>query len=345
MREVFLYRHPSFLEHDPGAGHPECPDRLRAIDAELRDRGLDTKTRSKLPAQAERRHLCRIHDPHYVDAILALRGREFALDGDTHVSPGSVDAALFAAGAAIEGVDAVLDKTCDAALCLVRPPGHHAEKDRAMGFCLFNNVAVGAEYAIAEKGVRRVLIFDPDVHHGNGTQHAFYARSDVFYVSIHQFPFFPGTGSLEETGTGEGQGYTANLPFPPGMGDGDYLHVAKTLLLPLIDEYRPDLVLFSAGFDTHALDPLAQMELSYTGYQSLYTTILQSLEKRKIPYLFILEGGYALPVLGKTVADLVESLLAGNFAPKTAPRPKNEAARTVRELCRRLEKPWAQPAE
>ncbi len=336
MRRVSLYQHPSYLEHDTGWGHPECPQRLSAINEGLDERGLRAKTIARDPGKATRDQLCLVHAYRYVDRILSLSGQHEQLDADTCVSPGSVEAALFAAGALIDGVDAVLEGTCDTAVCLVRPPGHHAERDRAMGFCLFNNVAVAAGHATAVRGLKRVLIFDPDVHHGNGTQHIFYDRPDVLYFSIHQWPFYPGTGDVGEIGTGEGTGYTVNVPLPAGMGDADYAYVGEKLLLPMIDEYRPELVLFSAGFDAHAQDPLAGMELSDEGYQGMYGALVGRLDTLGTPYAFALEGGYSLEVMKKVVPDLIDSLVTSEFASPNAQQPGEEAVRCVKEVCRRL---------
>ncbi len=337
MNQVVLYQHPSYFEHDSGFGHPECAERLRAIDTGLHESGVSENIRTAVPKAAGAQDLYRVHDRHYVDRILSLRGKTEQLDGDTRVSPGSVDAALHAVGAVIEAVDAVLARSCDTAFCLVRPPGHHAEKDHAMGFCLFNNVAVAAAYALAEKGLKRVLIFDPDVHHGNGTQHLFYERPDVFYFSIHQWPFFPGTGSVEETGAGEGRGRNVNVPLPAGMGDPEYLYVTRKLLCPLIENYRPDLVVFSAGFDSHLLDPLGEMELSDEGFRGMYGEVLDTLGSLAIPFFFVLEGGYSLEALRSVVPRLIVDLVSGDRIQANPSRPQKIAVETVAEVLRRLE--------
>ncbi len=329
MPDVFLSRHPLFLEHDTGPGHPECADRLRAIDAGLRERGLLDELEDRRPPQAMKADLLRVHDADYIDSVLAWRNRSGALDADTVVSPASVEASLHAAGALIDGIDAVLDNPRRTGFCLVRPPGHHAERDRAMGFCLFNNVAVGAAHAVAKHGLRRVLIFDPDVHHGNGTQNAFYRRGDVFYVSIHQSPLFPGTGRLDETGAGEGAGRNANVPLPAGLGDPEYLHITENLLLPLIAEYRPELVLFSAGFDAHLRDPLAQMEVTDDGFLRMYGMIVSTLSARGIPFLCTLEGGYSLDVIRETVPALIESVFRERFPEPGRLEPAHESARAA----------------
>ena len=254
--DVLVLRDDAFLDHRPGPGHPERPERLEAVHADL-DAHPVPGTAFAVPRAVTDAALLRVHDADYVARIAATEGiAETWLDPDTRTSPGSYRAARLAAGAVCQGVDAVMDGTAAGAFALVRPPGHHAEADAAMGFCLFNNVAVAAAHAIAERGRERVLVLDPDVHHGNGTQRAFWRRRDVLYVSTHRHPFYPGTGWVDEVGAGEGEGYTVNLPLPAGMGDADFLHLYQAVVEPLVDVYRPDLILVSAGFDTfHARSP------------------------------------------------------------------------------------------
>ena len=272
-----------------------------------------------------------MHDAAYVDMVLGLRGASRRLDADTVVSPGSVDAALYAAGAALDAAAAVLAGTARTALCAVRPPGHHAERDRAMGFCLFNNVAVAAAAALAgalpasgagdppgatppsapghsPAPVRRVLIFDPDVHHGNGTQHMFYDSAAVYYVSIHQYPFYPGTGAAGERGVGAGAGYTLNVPLPAGCGDDEYLAATERLVLPELRAFAPQLVIFSAGFDAHRRDPLGMMRVTTAGFVAVYRLLVDELDRNRIPHLFVLEGGYDLTALGECVTALLTEL-------------------------------------
>ncbi len=332
MREVTLFRHPACLQHDTGPGHPECADRQRAIDQGLSESGLEANLLCREPGEATREDLRQVHQPEYVDAILALRGRYLALDPDTTVSPGSIQAALLAAGGAIEAVDAVLDHPGQVAFSLMRPPGHHAEADRAMGFCLFNNAAVAAAYALGRRGLKRVLIFDPDVHHGNGTQHIFEDRADVFYLSIHQYPFYPGTGSIEETGKGAGRGFTANVPLSPGQGDAEYLYITEHLVGPVIEEFIPELVIVSAGFDAHAEDPLAQMELTDAGFLAMYGHLLRCLEPGGVPCCFLLEGGYALSTLRRLVPKLIGSVKTGHFPRDDFGPPNENTVSTVAAL-------------
>jgi acetoin utilization deacetylase AcuC-like enzyme len=293
-------------DHDPGAHHPEAPERLRAAcDALEGMPGLEWRS----PQPAERAQLARVHTNAHIDLVDSARGKRAAFDPDTTVSSGSVDAAYLAAGAAVDAVTEVVRGEHRDAFALVRPPGHHAESHVAMGFCLFNNVAVAAEHARAELGCERVLIVDWDVHHGNGTQHSFYGRDDVLFFSLHQFPFYPGTGALEETGRGPGEGYTVNVPFPAGRIDGDYLSAFRNLLEPIADTFAPDLVLVSAGFDAHRNDPLAGMRATEEGYSAMAATVKAIADRHAQGRLvLLLEGGYDLGALGRSVRAVVETL-------------------------------------
>lgn len=381
---VHWYSHPTCLDHDPGPGHQERPQRLAAVIAAIEGGDLAARVHQCEPRPAPREALLRVHDASYVDMILALRGASRRLDADTVVSPGSVDAALHAAGAALHATGAVLGGHARSAVCTVRPPGHHAERARAMGFCLFNNVAVAAAAALAgavpmrfpgaaavsepdgdlaagtEAGagrsrfaatapaaggapgttavpqsasdgapnrhtgplpppaeaatargaapLQRVLIFDPDVHHGNGTQHIFYTSAAVHYISIHQYPFYPGTGAARERGAGAGAGYTLNVPLPAGCGDGEYLAATERLVLPEIRTFAPQLVIFSAGFDAHRRDPLGMMRVTTAGFVAMYRLLLDELDRNRTPHLFVLEGGYSLPALADGVTAVLTEL-------------------------------------
>lgn len=337
MKKLCLYDHPAFSEHNPGEGHPERPERLHAIRKGIEGSpGLEEHLIRRQPEEISVDTLRRIHTSEHVERILAMRGETRFIDGDTATSPRSVDAALLAAGSVVQAVNCVLERDCDSAFCAVRPPGHHAERDRAMGFCLFNNVAAGAEHAIAERGLSRVFIFDPDVHHGNGTQDIFYDRQDVFYFSIHQYPFYPGTGGSEETGIGAGEGFTANVPLPAGRSDAEYLYVTEELLLPSIEKFRPEIVLISSGFDAHYLDPLGGMSLSTEGFLGMYKLLSDKLDTLGVPAVFVLEGGYSLEVLEQTVPALLKSLIHGfpELRQKKAPHP------SVKKQIDALQKKW-----
>lgn len=306
MSTLLIYD-PAFLNHNPGPGHPERPERLEAIMASLTPLPEGAKLRApRGPATEE--ELCRVHDPAYVKAILGLRGKSGALDEDTSISPGSIDAALLAAGTCVELVDEVLGGNVKSGFAIVRPPGHHAEANRAMGFCIFNNVAVAAAAAVA-RGLSRVLIVDWDVHHGNGTQNIFYKRRDVLFFSTHQSPFYPGTGDLDERGEGEGEGYTINVPLRAGLHDADYMHAFREVLVPAAKAFRPELVLVSAGFDPHDGDPLAAMRMTSSGFGALCGVVRDIAEEWAGGRLILtLEGGYDLAAIARSARACVEVL-------------------------------------
>src|SRR5438477_8479193 len=229
---VLLYDDPIFREHDAGRGHPERPERVDAVRRGLRESGLEPRLRLMTPRDATRDELRRVHTEAHVDRVAATAGRTVRFDPDTQAGPRSHAAASKAAGAVVDAVERVLAGDAERAFCAVRPPGHHAEADRAMGFCLFNNVAVGAAHALA-RGVERVMVVDWDVHHGNGTQHVFYDDPRLLYLSSHEFPFYPGTGALDEVGEGRGRGFTVNLPMPAGLGDTEYARVYREYVEPV----------------------------------------------------------------------------------------------------------------
>jgi acetoin utilization deacetylase AcuC-like enzyme len=305
-----VYSHSDMLRHEPGAGHPERPDRLRAVEQALEGAAVERRT----PRVVAREALLRVHPAAFVDSVLALAGQQAVLDGDTVASPGTVGAALLAAGAAVELVDALVGGEAQRGFALVRPPGHHAEAERAMGFCFFNNVAVAAAHARA-LGVERVLVVDWDVHHGNGTQDVFYARDDVLFFSVHQSPLYPGTGMLHEVGTGAGAGFTVNAPMPAGLGDGDYTALFRDVLRPVADAFKPGLVLVSAGFDAHRDDPLGGMRLSEEGFAVLCAEVAGIAADHAGGRLaLVLEGGYDLRGLARSVRACVD-VLGGATAP------------------------------
>ena len=302
-----LVTDPAYLLHVAGPMHPESPGRLRAI-AQLLDAAPIAGVERTRPRKATREELLRVHEAAHVDRVLALAGKEAQLDPDTAMSPGSTDAALLAAGAAAQLVLDVMSGEVDNGFALVRPPGHHALAGNAMGFCVFNNVAVAAEASLAN-GARRVLILDWDVHHGNGTQAAFYSRDDVLFCSSHQSPFYPGSGAPEEIGVGAGRGSTLNVALPGGQGDADYGAVFHEVFLPRALEYRPDVVLVSAGFDPHRADPLGGMDVTERGFAAMCSavkSVAQEVCGGKV--VLLLEGGYDLHGLAQSVHACVEVL-------------------------------------
>jgi acetoin utilization deacetylase AcuC-like enzyme len=325
------------LEHNAPPGHPENEERLVHIMGLLEGRGvLDRLVAVKAtPVSMER--LTRNHSQSYINTVRQVAdGGGDHLDLDTYLSPRSYEAALTAAGGLVNAVEAVLEGRVDNAFALVRPPGHHAVKARGMGFCLFNNVAVAARYALEEKGLERVLIVDFDVHHGNGTQDAFYDESDVLFFSTHQYPHYPGTGHWREIGRGEGEGYTANVPLPGGVGDKGFEYIFDEFLYPLAERYQPQLILVSAGYDSHWADPLAGMLLSITGYAHLARTLktmADTLCQGRL--VFTLEGGYQLDVLSYAVLNTFYVLLGDKEIEDPlgpAPRPERDVSSLLDQL-------------
>jgi acetoin utilization deacetylase AcuC-like enzyme len=256
--------------------------------------------------------LARVHDPRFIEALGKLRGESGYLDPDTYVSAQSVDVARLAAGSLVAMVDAMIDGPVAKGVALLRPPGHHAKPDRAMGFCLINNVAVAAAHARA-RGIRRVAVVDWDVHHGNGTQEMFWRDPSVLYLSTHQFPFYPGTGDLDEVGGGDGTGYTVNVPLEAGSGDAVYASAFERVLLPVLEAYAPEMVLVSAGFDAAARDPLAQMELSSAAYGWMARAVARATAiSSRGRMALVLEGGYDLVALEAGMRSAVEGMVAGS---------------------------------
>jgi acetoin utilization deacetylase AcuC-like enzyme len=298
---------PKFLDHDPGPGHVESPARLDAIMAEL-GRGPLAGVTIETPRAATTAEIEAVHSAAYRAKLAALDGHYADLDPDTALSPGSWEAATLAAGAAVGAVEAVMTGAADNAFALVRPPGHHARPDRAMGFCLLNNAAIAAESA-RRAGAERVLIVDWDVHHGNGTQEIFEARDDVLYMSVHQFPFYPGTGAAGEVGVGAGRGATVNCALPGGQTDADYGVVFHDLFLPVGRAFAPDLIIVSAGFDAHARDPLAAMRVSERGFAAMGSALAElATGACGGKLVLLLEGGYDLAALAASVRATLEVL-------------------------------------
>lgn len=305
---TLLFTHPSGIEHDPGRGHPERPDRLKAVLRALDEPEFKTLTR-RVPPRATVDQIARAHERRYVEALLAAVPQEgrVGIDPDTVMSPASGEAALRAAGAVIAAVDAVIAGEAQTAFCAVRPPGHHAESVRGMGFCLFNNVAIGALHAREVCGIGRVAIVDFDVHHGNGTQHMFEVEPNVLFASSHQYPFYPGTGAAFETGVGN----VFNAPLEAGTGSIEFRRAYEHTILPALFDFKPELIFVSAGFDAHARDPLAQLEWSDSDYSWITDRLKEaaaaSADGRIVSTL---EGGYDLEALAAGVALHVRGLMA-----------------------------------
>jgi acetoin utilization deacetylase AcuC-like enzyme len=307
----FVY-HEAFLDHNTGPGHPERPDRLSSIVRHLKKKEYREGLQHLLIQEAQEEWLLKAHTPRHVKFVreACARGIPMLDQGDTHVCKESYDVARLAAGGVIAAVDAVLTGAMRNAFCAIRPPGHHAESDTPMGFCLFNNAAIAAKYAQEKFGIRKVAIVDWDVHHGNGTQEIFYEDPSVFYISLHQFPFYPGTGSRGESGSGKGDGYTLNFPLRAGSGEKEYIGAFTGQLIPRLELYRPEFLIISAGFDAHKDDPLANMELTESSYATMTALLMEVADKCAAGRIVsVLEGGYNLQALAYSVEAHITELM------------------------------------
>jgi len=296
-----------FADHETPPGHPERPERAEVFDAvaaRWRDRGVEVVA----PREASHEQLARVHSDEYLATIRETRGQAMQLDPDTYTSPDSQEVALLAAGAVVDAVERVMSAPHHSAFALVRPPGHHAERGRAMGFCLYNNIAVGAAHARAG-GAAKVAIVDYDVHHGNGTQHIFEADPHVLYISTHQYPYYPGTGAAHEIGRGAGEGFTINLPLEAGAVSEDFEVAFTDVVLPVLQQFEPDLVMISAGFDAHRNDPLGGLRLSTAAFAAM-TMALRGVAEEccRGRVVAVIEGGYDLEALAECTNVLIETL-------------------------------------
>jgi acetoin utilization deacetylase AcuC-like enzyme len=337
MPSVAIVKDDRYLEHNPGEGHPESPDRLRVIH------DLINAEFSALPIipprLATENELALIHDPFYIQTVASTEGRPHSqLDPDTGLSARSYEIARLAAGGLLQAIDSILAipnsdfPNPNSVFAFVRPPGHHAEPDRGMGFCLFNNVAIAAAYAKKNYGLKRILIIDWDLHHGNGTQRAFYEDPTVLYFSSHQYPYYPGSGNFDEIGRGKGKGFTINAPLPIGFGDEEYLYLYSAILKPIALEYKPELILVSAGFDPYVKDPLGNMEVTCKGFGAL-AGIAQDLARRTCDgkILITLEGGYHPEGLRDGVRAVLQTLL-GKPSPLPSKTPPHAAELVVNQI-------------
>jgi acetoin utilization deacetylase AcuC-like enzyme len=312
-----------FAEHQTPPGHPESPERAAVMDI-VANEWRGRRGEIVAPREVTREQLARVHDEAYLDRIAATSGRAVALDPDTYTSPETAEIARLSAGAMVQAVERVMGSAGSRAFAMVRPPGHHAERDRAMGFCFYNNVAVAAAHALAI-GAGRVAIVDYDVHHGNGTQHMFGRRADVLYVSTHQYPYYPGTGAATEIGEGAGRGFTVNLPLEAGATGDDYRVTFDEVILPVLRQFAPDLLLISAGFDAHERDPLGGMRLTTQVFQAMTAALRRVADECcKGRIAAVTEGGYDFRALRDSLQTVVDVL-----APDTSPAPDWPAA-TVR---------------
>ncbi|MBP1708500.1 MAG: histone deacetylase family protein [Deltaproteobacteria bacterium] len=329
MKRTGIVKHERYIEHVMDHGHPESPERLRAIYQMLEQGELKEKLVPVKPREATREELETIHSPEYIDLIASTAGQSHTrLDMDTSTCAQSYGAAVLAAGGMLELIKAVMDGTLNNGFALVRPPGHHAERTRAMGFCLFNNVAIGATYALKNFSLERILLVDWDVHHGNGTQSSFYEDPRVLYISIHRYGFFyPGTGGANEVGRGKGEGFNVNIPLPTGCDDSVYGVFFESLVKPIALEYRPQLVLVSAGFDTHYDDPLGGMDVTPDGYARMTQILMEIADTTAQGRLAVtLEGGYSISGQKESVKAVLKELAQISPLPKEDLFDKEKAA-------------------
>jgi acetoin utilization deacetylase AcuC-like enzyme len=332
---VLLYHHEVFARHDTGPGHPERPARLVAAVNGVRGSGAEVS--EKEPSCVDLDLLHEVHRPEYVAAV-----RRFCEDGggyldhDTAASPESWEAALRSSGAGPDAVAALRDGSGDAAFLAVRPPGHHALASRAMGFCLFNNIAVTAASIVANGD--RVAILDWDVHHGNGTQETFYESGDVVYLSMHEFPFYPGTGWIDEDGDQKGSGHIVNVPLPAGTAGDAYEQVVERIVMPVLETFDPDWLLVSAGYDAHVADPLADLRLTAEDYGRITATVSRAIPARRT--IFFLEGGYDLAAIESSVAATVQGV--GGFSPPSITRESSpdRAFRIIDLVAEKVAETW-----
>lgn len=346
VADAAIFFDPLFEQHETGFGHPERPERLPVALSALKESGLLDKVEVKSPRDATVDEIELVHTPKYIEVVKKVADSGGGnLDMDTALSGASYRAALRAAGALLDSVDGCLNGDFQRSFCLVRPPGHHALPGRGMGFCLFNNIAIGACYAMSKKKRRRVMIVDWDAHHGNGTQQIFYDDPAVLYVSLHQYPHYPGTGWLDETGRGKGKGYTMNFPFPPGTGEEHYLQAFEKVIIPAGRRFAPELLMLSAGYDSHDGDLLCSMRLTDSSYGKL-TDCLVGLADACCGGMLIvtLEGGYNLEAEARSIVQTVAGLSGVDVPSKDdSPRPTAYPDRAS-EVIEQTARQWSEPA-
>ena len=309
LRTVIL-RDDIYLQHITGDYHPESHHRLEVVYGMLQDEDMQDTFRVLSPRPATREELQLNHSSNYIDQVASTAGRSFcSLDPDTTTSPKSWEAARMAAGGVLVAVDRVMEGEIENAFALVRPPGHHAESNKGMGFCIFNNIAIAAHYARQKHLLERILIIDWDLHHGNGTQNSFYEDPQVLYFSTHQYPYYPGSGSVDEDGQGKGKGFTVNVPLPGGQGDQDFEAIFKEILKPIATQFKPQLILVSAGYDIYSQDPLGAMDVTPEGFATL-TSLIMDMARSSCQgrVVITLEGGYHLDGLRDSVKATIKEL-------------------------------------
>lgn len=330
-----------YMDHNMGPSHVETPQRLEVIY-----RMIDEKISFSLdkiePRPATEEELTLVHTPSYVNMVKSTAGKEHVqLDPDTSTSAKSWKVACLAAGGVLNAVDSIMRGKIQNGFALVRPPGHHAEASRAMGFCLFNNIAIGAAHLIQKHGLKRILVVDWDLHHGNGTQHSFYDSAEVLYFSTHQYPHYPGTGHWDEVGEGKGEGFTVNIPLRAGKTDGDYLHIFQQILRPIASKYKPEFILVSAGFDIYEGDPLGGMQITKQGFAALAAELLDlaaAFSQKRL--LCVLEGGYDLQGLQDGVEQVLYQLAGEASKPAIEPTISSTTDQELAPVLKIQKKYW-----
>lgn len=341
MKTALVYD-PRYLEHNDDT-HPENANRLRSIVSALEENNILNAVQMLSPRTATEKEISLVHDEFYIRSLQKFceSGGGY-LDPDTYAYGPSFDIAKLSAGGVLTAVDTVMKKEADVSFALVRPPGHHAESGHAMGFCLFNNVAIAAKYVQKEYGLKKILIVDWDVHHGNGTQHSFYDDASVLYFSTHQYPYYPGTGDFTETGMRAGEGYTVNVPLPGGCGDNEYVYAFEKILVPVTEQFAPDFILVSCGFDAYEHDPLGGMEVTESGFLKMFQMVHELSRKlcdRRL--VLALEGGYHFKGLGSIMTTIVNSLISDNAsAPRPSETPVTKKFRDLIETIQDTLKPY-----
>lgn len=309
-RKTGIVKDKRYMRHFAGFAHPESPERLAAIYEMLDNPGMSWKFTEIEPREATHEEIESVHSSSYINHVAGTAGKDSVmLDPDTATSPETYHVAKLAAGGVCNSIDNVISGDVDNAFAFVRPPGHHAEHDAAAGFCIFNNIAIGAMHAVLRHNMKRILIADWDLHHGNGTQHLFYTDPRVLYFSTHQYPYYPGTGGVDEIGRGPGEGYTVNVPLSGGAGDGDYVKIFRKILAPVALEFKPELVLLSAGFDIYYQDPLGSMRVTPNGFAALARILMNIADSCcRGRFVAVLEGGYHVQGLTKSVKAVLEEM-------------------------------------
>lgn len=310
MRKTAILKDNLFMEHDPGFDHVESPERLRTLYPDLEKMLSEEHLLTKETGNGDKEHITLVHTLDHYTHVASTAGKVYSvLDADTFTSAKSFSAASRAVGCAVQGIDELMCGNWENCFSLLRPPGHHAEVNKSMGFCLFNNIAIAARYAQQKYGLSRILVLDWDVHHGNGTQNVFYDTDEILYISIHQSPLYPGTGHGTDTGEGKGKGFTLNIPLPGGQGDLEYANIFNTIIEPVVRQYQPQLILVSAGFDSHEADMISSMRLSSQGFAYMAETVIRLAEDLcEGKTGFFLEGGYNLPALKDSVFSVLAEM-------------------------------------